>query len=159
MELYNSDPKVQKAIELNPTPVIIEPLIVQPIMVSQIEAQEDSKQLQLNIFDLFENETIKPNTPSPLNQFKTTNKRSRPQKKRKSNTQQINLFSFPVVNSDKASASKLSSTSLRPPHKADPQTINNLTNNIPEPAPYKGKLEPFHRNDSLVVDNDFVGHL
>lgn len=30
---------------------------------------------------------------------------------------------------------------------------------IPEPAPYSGELQPFHRDDCLVVDNGFVGHL
>lgn len=30
---------------------------------------------------------------------------------------------------------------------------------IPEPAPYSGKLQSFHRDDCLVVDNGFAGHL
>ncbi|TEB40663.1 hypothetical protein D0809_29465, partial [Flavobacterium circumlabens] len=30
---------------------------------------------------------------------------------------------------------------------------------IYEPAPYSGGLQPFHRNDCLVADNGWVGHL
>jgi hypothetical protein len=30
---------------------------------------------------------------------------------------------------------------------------------IPEPAPYSGELQSFHRNDCLVVDNGWVGYL
>src|SRR5690606_16566854 len=32
-------------------------------------------------------------------------------------------------------------------------------NTIPEPAPYSGEVQPFHRNDCLVEDNGWVGHL
>ena len=34
-----------------------------------------------------------------------------------------------------------------------------VPNTIPEPAPYSGELQSYHRNDSLVVDNGWVGHL
>ncbi len=30
---------------------------------------------------------------------------------------------------------------------------------VPEPAPYSSELQPFHRNDCLVVDKGWVGHL
>ncbi|GEP90734.1 Helicase conserved C-terminal domain-containing protein [Chitinophaga terrae (ex Kim and Jung 2007)] len=30
---------------------------------------------------------------------------------------------------------------------------------LPEPAPYSGELQSFHRDDCLVMDNGFVGHL
>ncbi len=32
-------------------------------------------------------------------------------------------------------------------------------NVIPEPAPYSGELQSFHRNDCIVVDNGWVGYL
>src|SRR5690606_21029571 len=34
-----------------------------------------------------------------------------------------------------------------------------VPNTIPEPAPYSGELQSYHRNDCLVVDNGWVGHL
>src|SRR5690606_23999403 len=44
--------------------------------------------------------------------------------------------------------------------QADTPAIPNIAiNTIPEPAPYSGKLQSFHRNDCLVVDNGWVGHL
>src|SRR5690606_37547558 len=36
---------------------------------------------------------------------------------------------------------------------------NIAINTIPEPAPYSGELQTFHRNDCLVTDNGWVGHL
>lgn len=41
--------------------------------------------------------------------------------------------------------------------KNEPVPAND--NILPEPAPYSGELESFHRDDCLVVDNGFVGHL
>src|SRR5690606_34463892 len=44
--------------------------------------------------------------------------------------------------------------------RAETPAIGNLAiNTIPEPAPYSSELQPFHRNDSLAVDNGWVGHL
>src|SRR3546814_17157675 len=36
---------------------------------------------------------------------------------------------------------------------------NRRSSDLPELAPYSSKLQAFHRNDCLVVDNGCVGHL
>src|SRR3546814_7036721 len=36
---------------------------------------------------------------------------------------------------------------------------NRRSSDLPELAPYSSKLQSFHRNDCLVVDNGWVGHL
>jgi hypothetical protein len=43
--------------------------------------------------------------------------------------------------------------------KSDKQPFPININAIPEPAPYSGELQSFHRNDCLVVDNGWVGYL
>src|SRR5690606_31767733 len=40
-----------------------------------------------------------------------------------------------------------------------PAIPNTIINAIPEPAPFSGELQSFHRNDCLVVDNGWVGYL
>lgn len=161
--LYNNDPKIINSIKKDLAPIIIEPLVVQPQIVLRPEPQKNeqkySKQLQLSIFDLFENETPEPNTTSPLNQFKTNTKRSKNQKNRKSTNQQINLFSNPFGDSDKASANQTPASDIQQDTQTSPKTINNSTDSIPEPFRYSGKIKSFHRNDCLIVDDGCVGHL
>lgn len=161
--LYNNDPIIINSIEKDPAPIIIEPLVVHPKIVPRTEPHKNepkySEQLQLSIFDLFENETPKPNTTSLSNQFKTHTKRSKNQKKRKTPNQQINLFSNPFGDSDKASTNQTLASDIQQDTQTSRQTINNSTDNIPEPFPYTGKLESFHRNDSLAVDDGWLGHL
>lgn len=163
LELYNNDPKLLKAIEPNPTSVIIEPLIVQPQIVPLFEPQKReqnySEQLQLNIFDLFENEPIPLQTNIQSNQFKSQSKRPKTQKKRSQNNQQIDLFSNPVLNSDKPSISQPTSSNALSNLETKKQTTNNTVNEIPELAPYSGKLEQFHRSDCLAFNNGWVGYL
>ncbi|SFO28674.1 Helicase conserved C-terminal domain-containing protein [Paenimyroides ummariense] len=161
--LYNNDPKILKVSEVNPLPVIIEPLVVQtqivPLFEPQKREQNYSEQLQLNIFDLFENEPIPLQTNIQSNQFKSQSKRPKTQKKRSQNNQQIDLFSNPVLNSDKPSISQPPSSNALSNLETKKQTTNNTVNEIPEPAPYSGKLEQFHRSDCLAFNNGWVGYL
>jgi len=163
LELYNNDPKLVKAIDHNATAVIIEPLIVQPQVISLIESQKSeqkySEQLQLSIFDLFENEITKQNNNSLSNQFKTNTKKTKSLKKRSQNNHQIALFSNPLPNLDKAPISYTSSSNALSNLETKRQPIKNTANDILEPMPYSGKLGKFHRNDCLAVNNDWVGHL
>ncbi|WP_204267727.1 hypothetical protein, partial [Citrobacter koseri] len=39
------------------------------------------------------------------------------------------------------------------------QSNNFMSTTIPKPASYSGKLQPFHRNDCLVMDKGWIGHL
>lgn len=161
--LYNNDPIIINSIEKDPAPIIMESLVVQPQIVPRTEPQKNeskySEQLQLSIFDLFENETPKPNTTSPINQFKPHPKRSKNQKNKKSNNLQIKIFSNQVEDSYKSSTSHAPTNYIKQDTQTNHQTINNSTNSIPEPFQYTGNLESFHRNDSLAVDDGWVGHL
>jgi len=119
---------------------------------------------QLSIFDLFENEdepamlTVEPKRTPKV-------KRQNTKKNSRAAGRQIDLFS-----------------AMQQPYTPSLRSVNNLADEnkqvatgdlfssissngqadlpvIPEPAMYSGELQSFHRNDCLVVDNGWVGHL
>lgn len=76
---------------------------------------------------------------------------------------QTNLFGS--VNFNENGVSRNATTNGKKQEVIGDLFSNNQGNNqtiqstIPEPAPYSGELKSFHRDDCLVVDNGWVGHL
>jgi len=164
----NAEPTAKIPIETTTAPEIVEPVNSQqkplsvPTSVSNRESRQESK--QLSIFDLFEN-VDKPVmlTVEPKGKPKVT--RQSAKKKSRTTGRQTDLFSAiqqpytlalrsenPLAEDKKEEAigDLFSSTSGN--SQADMPAIS-------EPAPYSGEVQSFHRNDSLVVDNGWVGHL
>ena len=128
---------------------------------------------QLSIFDLFENteETVLVAKPKVIVQ---TVKRQSSRKPKQSTVRQTNLFSSSMQQAYKTPVSNKNSNETASSSNQKPEIIGDLfsdansknqvvrtavNTSIPEPAPYSNKLQSYYRNDSLVVDKDWVGHL
>lgn len=124
---------------------------------------------QLSIFDLFENSEELMTVVAPVKAVRTT---KQPTKIRRAvNGHQPNLFSV-LMQQPPVSTSPVNSNT---PNERNRQEVigdlfsglngNSLPekvfafNTIPEPAIYTKEIQPFHRNDSLAVDNGWVGYL
>ncbi|MDM1039549.1 N-6 DNA methylase [Myroides odoratimimus] len=128
---------------------------------------------QLSIFDLFENvgEPVLVATPKVAVQ---TVKRPSSRKPKRSTGRQTNLFSGSMQQPYTAPISNKINKETPSPTEQKQEIIGDLLSevnsknkieippvitSIPEPAPYSNKLQSFYRNDSLVVDKGWVGHL
>jgi N12 class adenine-specific DNA methylase len=118
--------------------------------------------VQLSLFDLFENETqtlavVSPNNPPKKNFYK----------KKSINGHQGNLFSAekqlytkPASTTPKNSNKQafigdlFSGTNGKGQNQAIP-VINEITG----PAIYTGKIQSFHRNECLAIDKGYIGYL
>lgn len=172
----NDEPIIQIPIEPTVTPPVIEPVIIQPkpqpvpTPVTHRESPQELK--QLSIFDLFENADEPVMVAAPPKRT-TQAKRQSTKTNRRAIGRQTDLFSAmqqpytpPVTNrptngNTSANGKKQEVigdlfSSINENGQADKPAIPDT---IPEPAPYSGKLQSFHRNDCLVVDNGWVGHL
>ena len=150
-------PSVSKAEITPPTP--------QPVKMPNPTRKVQQEEVQLSIFDLFENTEEKAMVLPSVQ--KTKNKQTTKRKKRGNNLQ-TNLFSggmqFANVPQSKSNTNKREiPTDLfsGQTENNEPQTFvhSSTTNTIPEPAPFSQELKSFYRNDCLVVDNGWVGHL
>src|SRR5690554_1698059 len=177
----NDEPLVQ--IPVTPTPTVTPPVVdVTPVSIPQkpqpeirLESLQEPK--QLSIFDLFENAGEPVMAVAPPKRT-TQAKRQTAKKKRGAIGRQTDLFggamqqpytplksngtanSTPKINGKKQEAIGDLFSGLGGSGQADTPAIPNIAiNTIPEPAPYSGELQSFHRNDCLVVDNGWVGHL
>ncbi|MVZ63749.1 N-6 DNA methylase [Sphingobacterium humi] len=181
LDLYkgerNDEPVVQIPVEPKATPTVVEPLITQqkpqPAPTPVIHQESPQEQKQLSIFDLFENAGEPVMTVDPPK--RTTQAKGHTAKKRQGAAgRQTNLFGSarqqpytpPVSNGTVNRASQPNGTRQEVTGDLFSQTdgiaqVENpaITNTIPEPAPYSGKIQPFHRNNCLVLDNDWVGHM
>ncbi|MBB4801700.1 N-6 DNA methylase [Flavobacterium aquidurense] len=176
--LYKGQQNDETFIQISKT---LQPLIVEPIIINQEREllntstiiQEKKLELkQLSIFDLFEN--IDEPTAVPAYPKKATQaKRKSTKTNRRAISRQNDLFSVmqqpytpPISNKDD-SQNKLNDGIKQ-------ETIGDLFSSInvydqigqnstqitiPTSAPYNGELQSFHRNDCLVTDNGWVGHL
>ncbi len=166
--LYNAE-RNNKTVQIPIASKVIEPENtpkIQPLSVPVINGGNPSEVKQLSIFDLFEN------TDEPTMQIvrsKAKPKKRIVPKKRKPIGRQTNLFS--------TTYSKVGngSTNAQVPNNTNPQEeigdlfseVNTdnpsnqpiVSNAIPEPALYTQKVQFYHRNDCLVVDNSWVGYL
>ncbi len=172
----NDEPVIQIPIEPKVTPPVIDPVSIQPeiqplsIPVIHLESPQEHK--QLSIFDLFENANEPVMVAAPPKRT-TQAKRQSTKTNRRAIGRQSDLFSTmqqpytpPVAN--RATNGNTSASGKKQDVIGD--LFSNINGNgqadkpavpdtIPEPAPYSGELQSFHRNDCLVVDNGWVGHL
>lgn len=161
--------------ERNNVPIIqipIEPKITSPIIETVITQRSAQELKQLSIFDLFENVNepvmviVPPETTSPT-------KRQNTKKSSRTKGSQANLFSSVQQSYTPSVANRaenvITSNSIKKQEVIgdlfssidgnDQVTQPTVPETFPEPAIFSGELQSFHRNDCLVVDNGWVGHL
>ena len=181
LDLYkgerNDEPVLQIPSEPKVTPQVVEPVIIQqkPKPAPIPESPQELK--QLSIFDLFENAGEPVMVIAPPK--KTTQaKRETAKKRRGTIGRQTDLFGGAMrqpstppnpngttngttqINGKKQEVIGDLFSQANGNGQAETPAVPNIDiNTIPEPAPYSGELQPFHRNDCLVVDNGRVGHL
>lgn len=169
----NDEPVIQIPIEpkVTPPPVSVLPEI-QPLSAPIINRESPQELKQLSIFDLFEN--INEPVAVLASPKRTTQvKRQSTNKRRGAINRQTDLFSAmqqpytpPITN---RTANGSTSTNGKK-QEAIGDLFSGINGNgqaaqpavpdtIPEPAPYTGELQSHYRNDCLVVDNGWVGHL
>jgi len=170
----NDEPVIQIPVEpkVTPPPVNVLPEI-QPLSAPIINRESPQELKQLSIFDLFENVDEPVMVAAPTKRT-TQVKRQSTNKSRGAIGRQPDLFSSamqqpyapPVTN--RATNGNTSTNGKKQEAIGDlfSQINGNgqadkpaVPNTIPEPAPYSGELQSYHRNDCLVVDNGWVGHL
>ena len=174
----NDEPVIQIPATPKVTPPIVEPVTIQAeIQPLSINRESPQELKQLSIFDLFEN-TDEPVMVVAPPKRTTQVKRQSTNKRRGAMGRQPDLFSSaiqqpytppitnrtangsPSTNGKKQEAIGDLFSGINGNGQADkPAVPDTIPDTIPEPAMYSGKLHPFHRNDSLVVDNGWVGHL
>lgn len=173
----NDEPVIQIPIKPTVIPPVIEPVSIQqkpqpvPTPVTHRESPQELK--QLSIFDLFENVDEPVMVAAPPKRT-TQVKRQSTNKRRGAIGRQPDLFSSamqqpytpPITN--RATSGNTSTNGKKKEAIGDlfSQINGNgqaaqpaVPDTIPEPAPYSGELQSYHRNDCLVVDNGWVGHL
>lgn len=170
----NDEPVIQ--IPITPQPPVVEPILTiqerQSLDTLTIIQQSQQELKQLSIFDLFENIEEQVAVLAPPKRT-TQVKRQSIKANRRAVGRQTDLFNgiqqpytppitdrtahgSPSTNGKKQEAiGDLFSGINDNSQAAEPS----LLNTIPEPAPYGGELKSFHRNDCLVLDNGWVGHL
>ncbi|MXS69921.1 N-6 DNA methylase [Flavobacteriaceae bacterium W22] len=177
----NDEPVIKIPVTPPFPPPVIEPVIIQqkpqPAATPVIHQESTQELKQLSIFDLFEN-AEEPVAVLTLPKKATPTQRQTTRKKRMPIGRQPDLFTsvmqqpyVPPVSNSSANGNTSSNGKKQEiigdlfsqPNgngQADKPAIpNTVVNAIPEPAPYSGKLQSFHRNDCLVVDNGWVGYL
>lgn len=177
----NDEPLVQTPV--TPTPTVTPPVAdVPPVIISQkpqpeIHRESPQELKQLSIFDLFENVGEPVMVVAPPKRS-TQAKRQTAKKRRSTTARQTNLFGSAMqqpytphkpngttngtiqINSKKQEAIGDLFSQENGNDQADTPVVPNIAiNTIPKPAPYSGELQTFHRNDCLVTDNGWVGHL
>ncbi|WP_313372615.1 N-6 DNA methylase [Sphingobacterium multivorum] len=173
----DDEPVIQIPVEPNVTPPVIEPVIIQqkpqPVPTPVIHQESPQELKQLSIFDLFQNIDEPVMVLAPPKRT-TTTKRQSTKKRRGTIGRQPDLFSSamqqpftpPVtnratngntsINGKKQEAIGDLFSQINGNGQADKPAVPDT---IPESATYSGELESYHRNDCLVVDNGWVGHL
>lgn len=181
LALYKGERNDEPLAQIPVTPLVadVTPVIIpqKPQLESTSVIQQESTQelKQLSIFDLFEN-VGEPVTVIASPKKATATQRKSTSKRRSSIGRQTDLFGSAIqqsytppkpngaingttqTNGKKQAAigDLFSGINGNGQAEAAPAPVSNT---IPEPAPYSGKLQSFHRNDCLVVDNGWVGHL
>src|SRR5690606_22093278 len=177
----NDEPVIQIPIEPKVTPPVIDPVIIQqkpqPVPTPVVRQESPQELKQLSIFDLFESAGEPVMVLAPPKRT-TQAKRQSTKKRRGTIGRQPDLFSSarqqpytPLksngdingtdqVNGKKQEAISDLFSQINGNSQSDKTAITAINiNAIPEPAPYSGELQSFHRNDCLVVDNGWVGYL
>ncbi len=172
IELYKGERNVEPFGQIPVTPPAIASEIIQPQQprfIPRANVQKRPQELkQLSLFDLFENA----DEPAAimLASKKATQTKKHTTKKRRTNVgRQTDLFSGvdlpyvpPVSNGTtqpKGNKQEVIGdlfSQINGNGQADKPAVPNT---LPEPTIYSQVLQSFHRNDCLVVDNGWVGHL
>ncbi|WP_407503191.1 N-6 DNA methylase [Elizabethkingia miricola] len=161
----NNEPVIQIPIEPKVKPPVIEPAIHK-------ESPQELK--QLSIFDLFENMEEPVAVLAPPKRAMQVKRQSTKTKRGEIGRRQPDLFSSAMQQPYTPPVSNRVTNGNSPTNGEKKEVIGDLfsgingngqadkpavPDTIPELAPYSGKLQSFHRNDCLVVDNGWVGHL
>ena len=173
----NDEPVIQIPIEPTVTPLVIEPVTIQPeiqsLSVPIINRESPQELKQLSIFDLFENANEPVIVTAPPKRT-TQVKRQSTNKRRGAIGRQPDLFSSAMPQPYTPPVTNRATNGNTSANGKKQETIGDLfsqingngqankpavPNTIPEPAPYSGELQSYHRNNCLVVDNGWVGHL
>lgn len=173
----SADEPIQIPIQPTPTPPVIEPEIIQPEQPRFTQptiAQESPQEFtQLSIFDLFEN-TAEPVAVVAPPKKMPQSKRQATKRRRAPINRQTNLFNGamqqsytpPAPNgntniptSKQEAIGDLFSQANGNGQADEPAISVTVPATIPEPALYSQELQSYHRNDCLVVDDGWVGHL
>ncbi|MEG2507920.1 MAG: N-6 DNA methylase [Chryseobacterium sp.] len=170
----NDEPVIQ--IPITPQPPVVEPILIsqerQSLDTPTIIQQSQQELKQLSIFDLFENIEEPVAVLAPPKRT-TQAKRQSTKANRRAVGRQTDLFNgiqqpyTPPITDRTANGSPSTNgknqeaigdlfSQINGNGHADKPAVPNT---IPAPAPYGGELKSFHRNDCLVVDNGWVGHL
>lgn len=173
LNLYKGERNDERVIQIPVTPPVIEPVTIQqnpqPVPTPIINRESPQELKQLSIFDLFENADEPVMVVAPPK--RTTQAQRQSTKKRRGTIgRQPDLFSsamqqpytLPVTNRSTSGNTSINGKK----QEAIGDLFSGINGNgqadkpaVPEPAPYGGKLHPFHRNDCLVVENGWIGHL
>ncbi|MBX9886978.1 MAG: N-6 DNA methylase [Flavobacteriaceae bacterium] len=164
----NAEPTAKIPTETTATPAVVEPVNIQqkplsvPNPVTNRESPQESK--QLSIFDLFENDgesvmlTVEPKGAPKV-------KRQSAKKSSRTIGRQTDLFSaMQQTNTPSPTSANILAEDKKQEAIGDlfSGTSGNGLADMPtisEPTSYSGKLQSFHRNDCLALDNGWVGHL
>ncbi|MFV8326887.1 N-6 DNA methylase [Flavobacterium sp. ZS1P14] len=165
--LYNGQHNMDTTLHIPDEPKLM-PTVAEEQTIKQ--RQQDSftpkksnvNDVQLSLFDLFENEVQTVATASPVKTKKPTS-----QRKKAINGHQGNLFSgaqqlyTPLASTTPHNRNKqaligdlFSGTNGNGQNQATP-----VINEIPAPTIYTGKIQPFHRKECLVIDKGHIGYL
>ncbi len=173
LNLYKGDHSHEPVIQIpikpkvSPPPISIQPEM-QPQSIRTINRESPQELKQLSIFDLFEN--INEPVALPASSKRTTQvKRQSTIKRSGAIDRQTDLFSAMQQPNTPLITNRFFNGSTSTKDKKQ-EAIGDLFSGInendqaaqptiPEPGPYGSKLQRFHRNDCLVVDNGWVGHL
>ena len=169
----NDEPLIQIPIE----PMVIEPVTIQPeiqsLSVPMINRESPQELKQLSIFDLFENADEPVMVVAPPKRT-TQVKRQSTNKRRGAMGRQPDLFSSAIQQPYAPPITNRTANGSPSTNGKKQEAIGDLfsgingngqaykpadADNIPEPAQYGGQLKSFHRNDCLVLDKGWVGHL
>ena len=183
--LYKGERNDESIVQIPIQPILAPPVIEreiigleQPRFTQSTIIQESPQELkQLSIFDLFENEDKSVAVLAPPKKI-TQTKRKATKIRRANIGRQTDLFSSamledytsPVSNGTVNRTVTLNGTKQEAIGDLFSQANGNsqadmpaifITDlaTIPEPALYSGEVQSFHRNDCLVIDNGWVGHL
>ncbi len=139
-------------------------------LASSTIIEEDIKKeyKQLSIFDLFEN----PELPAAISESRkpeTTARKKTTKTNRRSTGIQTELFNS-ILQEPYATHADTNNEKISSPDTQEASFINGLFSidhtygnyigkTLPEPLPYSGDMHPFYRNDCLVKDKGWIGHL
>ncbi|GAA0886535.1 N-6 DNA methylase [Sphingobacterium siyangense subsp. cladoniae] len=173
----NDEPVRQIQVEPKVTPPVIEPVSIQPeiksLSVPAIHQESPQELKQLSIFDLFENVDDHVAVHAPPKRA-TQAKRQSTNKSRGAIGRQPDLFSSVMQQPYTPPITNKTTNGNASTNGKKQEVIGDLFSNfggngqsaqpvvadtIVAPAPYGSKLQSFHRNDCLVVDKGWVGHL